>query len=269
MIDSLGYFLLGVVQGVIEWLPISSEGNLALIIANLTQLSSEDIINLTVFLHLGTVLSALFYLREDVLKYLYSLRDYRLKKLFDSENNSVVSFLLISTIITGVLGFLLYSQFVNLLTAVEGRTFIALIGVFLIITGIFQKVSQGSERKNKEDLNLWDSLLLGAAQSVSILPGISRSGTTVSALLMRDYDQDTSLRLSFLMSIPAVIAANSFLILSGKYVTIGIENVLITVLTAFITGYISLKVLFKVATKVRFWIFCIVLGSIAVLSLAI
>lgn len=269
MIESSAYFLLGAIQGIIEWLPISSQGNLALIIANITELSSEEIINLTVFLHLGTVLSALVYLREDVLKYLKALKSYEFGEMFGSEGNKVISFLLISTSITGILGAILYTQLIHFLTIIEGKTFIALIGCFLIVTGIFQRISSGYRRKDRSDIGLIDSILLGVAQSLSILPGISRSGTTISALLLRDYDQETSLKLSFLMSIPAVIAANAFLILTGKIIAISPYESFIIVSTSFVAGYIALKGLFTVANKVKFWSFCLLLGSIALLSLGL
>lgn len=269
MIENFGLFILGVIQGIIEWLPISSQGNLSILITSFSSLSLKQVVNLAIFLHLGTILSALIYFRNDILNYLSFLRNYNLKKPFKGEENKVISFLLITTVITGALGFLFYTQLNELLSVIQGKAFVALIGSLLILTGVIQKISKGKEHKKEKNLNLLDSLLLGIGQSLSILPGISRSGTTISLFLLRDYNQETSLKLSFIMSIPAVLGANLFLYLSGDFIILSPIQILLTVATSFFVGYIALVALFKVAKKIKFWIFCLIIGILAVSTLLI
>ncbi|MFH1294455.1 MAG: undecaprenyl-diphosphate phosphatase, partial [Candidatus Aenigmatarchaeota archaeon] len=105
---------------------------------------------------------------------------------------------------------------------------------------------------------------LGLLQGLSVIPGISRSGITVSGFLLRGYKSDDALRLSFLMSIPAVLAAEIGLGLLGSLPDITIAEVLIGIVTSFFVGILSIHLLIEVAKKTRFWAFCIVMGLLAV-----
>ncbi|MBN2101551.1 MAG: undecaprenyl-diphosphate phosphatase [Candidatus Aenigmarchaeota archaeon] len=255
VLDSL---IFGVLQGIFEWLPISSQGNLVLVMVGLMGMDPGNALNFAIFLHTGTLLSVIVYFREDVIRILKSLRTY--KRGYSDENNSLLTFLIISTIITGALGFILYKSIQTV--AFTGEAFLGLVGLALIITGILQKISEKGKVKFTKP-NFKDSVLMGILQGLAIVPGISRSGITVSAFLLRKYEPKEALRLSFLMSIPAVLGAEIGLALMGSLPEISISEALTGVLTSFIVGLIAIHLLIKLTGKIKFWLFCILIGILA------
>jgi undecaprenyl-diphosphatase len=209
--------VLGIIQGIAEWLPISSEGMIALAEANFfgkTNLS--EIIRFALFLHLGTFLATLFYLRRDVLNILKSIIKYNESS---EEEKNIVKFLLITTVVGGGAGYIILKGVTQFESSVEfsGRLVTALVGLFLIITAWLQLKKRAGRNDNKitlrkaGEVRLTDSLLLGFMQAAAVLPGLSRSGLTISTLLLRKVDDEDSLRLSFLMSLPIVLFGNIFL----------------------------------------------------------
>lgn len=263
MLEQMYPVVFGILQGMFEWLPISSQGNLVIIMINLLSLNAQDALNLAIFLHTGTLFSVIVYFRRDLRHLLWRLGKY--KPGFGSEEDSLITFLIISTIFTGLVGYPIY----KVLTASEftGEVFLGLIGISLIASGVIQKFSdfgRGLYRK----LNLTDSVLLGLLQGISAVPGISRSGITVSGFLLRNYSSEHALKYSFIMSIPAVLAAEIGLGLMGGLPAIPPEHALLGILSSFFVGLVSIHVLLKVARRIKFWIFCIMIGIITLLPLA-
>ena len=192
LLDSV---IFGILQGIFEWLPISSQGNIVLVMVGLMGMDPGNALNFAIFLHTGTLFSVIVYFRNDIINLLKSLRTYR--PGYSQENDRVITFLLVSTIITGTLGFFLYKSI--RMATFSGEVFLGLVGLALIITGILQKISEKGKVKFTKP-NFKDSVLMGILQGLAIVPGISRSGITVSGLLLRKYDSKEALRLSFLMS---------------------------------------------------------------------
>ena len=112
--------------------------------------------------------------------------------------------------------------------------------------------------------NCSNVILLGIAQGFAVLPGISRSGLTISALLIKGYDKTASLRFSFLLSVPVSIAASAYLFLFGDMVDIELKFFLLASLFAFIFGYLTMEVLIRISQKINFAKFCIFFGILAV-----
>jgi undecaprenyl-diphosphatase len=258
-------FILGLIQGIAEWIPISSEAMIILVAKNFfyTNFNMENLIKLALFLHLGTFFSALIYFWKDIKIYLKGLMHYKKQTI---ETKKIISFLFVTTLISGLLGILILKIFVNFANSFEfsGKLITLIIGLLLIITGIFlflQKYNIGT-RKEK-DLNLFDSLLLGVIQGFTVLPGLSRSGTTISFLLFRKIDKTLALKLSFLMSLPIVLAGN--IILNIDYFAFSLAN-LIALLTSFIIGLLTIHILIKFSEKVNFGIFVIVFGILSILT---
>ena len=259
--------VLGAIQGIVEWLPISSEGVNTLILVHFFDKPVDEAIIISIWLHLGTLLAAVIYFRNDVINLLRHFPQYVKQKRVrnGSEQNSLITFLIISTIISGVLGAPLL--FFSLeLGGIQVGTVMAIIGVFLIISGLVQRYAHRLSGI-KVTPTRKDALLLGVAQSFSVLPGLSRSGLTVSALLFRGYEGKQALRLSFLMSIPVVLVAEIGLVLTGK-ISFELANV-ISIIPAFIFGIVTIGILMRLATRIAFWKFCIFLGVISLLPLLI
>ncbi len=252
----------GILQGIFEWLPISSTGELVIIMTEFFGYSPRDAAELSFFLHVGTVGSAALYLRGDIRRIFAGLPGYRPN--YRNANNRITSFLIISTMLSGALGYVVFSYAEKY--AFSGEVLLGLVGIALIITGIILKISRQSGTKTIESLTLKDTIILGAVQAMSAVPGLSRSGLTVSALLLRGYTAHESLRLSFLMGIPAILAAQAGIILIYGLPKAEPADLAVGLALSFAAGYGSIRLLVGIASRVRFWWFAIIIGSLALLS---
>ncbi|MFQ3295530.1 MAG: undecaprenyl-diphosphatase [Natrialbaceae archaeon] len=267
MTDSLLAFLLGVLQGVFEWLPISSEGNVSMALTALGR-SPEASVQLALFLHLGTALAATVYYRRSISDVLATLPEWRPRSAF-VEATAETSFLGIATVASGVVGGIGYLLLEEAVSALSGGTFVALIGVLLIATGVLQRTAgEGNgESVSARRPTAFDAVLVGALQGLAVLPGVSRSGTTTSALLLRRYEGEQSFRLSFLLSIPAAVGAGLIVALDvGGVPSVSPASGAIALGTAAIVGYATIDLLMRIVRRVAFWGVCVGLGALAVIG---
>lgn len=258
--------LVGLIQGILEWLPISSSGFLALIFTNFFQVTDiSTILQSILWLHLGTFFAALIYFRKDVAHLFASLFDYKNSSI---ETKNTIKFLVISTIISGIIGSIIilgFGMYQNKFT-ITGKTISLAVGVLLLITGILQIRVKNIGLKKLKDLKNFDSVLLGTAQGLSSLPGLSRSGITVSTLLLRKFDDTTALRLSFLMSLPIVLIANIFLnIPDFAFTTFSIW----ALISSFVFGLLTIHALMRFSRKINFGWFLIVFAVLMGISVLI
>jgi undecaprenyl-diphosphatase len=276
--------VLGAVQGIAEWLPVSSEGINTLILLNFFQKTPAEAVLISIWLHTGTVLAALVYFRKDVMAILGNLPQYfkRLGTGNRSEWDTITTFLIIASLLTGIIGAPMIILGLNqeevltdnLITLTAGFTVtftlasiaMAVIGIFLIVTGLLQKYA-ARVSGNKTRVGVKDAILLGVVQAFSVLPGLSRSGLTVSALLFRGCEAKYAIRLSFLMSIPVLLAA-----VVGLGVIGGVDfspAYLGSTAAAFLFGILTVGALLKIANRIQFWKFCFILGGLSFLPLVI
>ena len=253
--------MLGILQGVLEWLPVSSQGHLVLAMTYLLGIDSADALGLSVYLHSGTLFAAAIYFRRDLLALFRTLRSYRLRR--SEQESRLTSFLLFTTVLTGIIGYLIYR--LAEATGLLGEFFMASTGIALVSTGLIQKLAKESAERSVNDLKLTDTLILGVAQGLSAFPGISRSGITISALLIRGFKGEAALKLSFLMSIPAVIVAEIGLASAASLSKIGMMDLLLGSAFSFLTGALSIHIFMKAARKIRFWSLCVLIGILALL----
>lgn len=271
MLESI---ILGIIQGVAEWLPVSSEGLIVLVKTNFFNQGEgvKDLISLALFLHFGTFLAALVYFRKDVLNLLKVLFAYK-NSTGEASSNSinkkeedkkVLFFLIITTLISGALGivFLNYLDELNF-DEIENASKIitAGIGALLLITAFLQfKSKKGGQRKSA-GLKNSDSIILGIVQAFAALPGLSRSGLTVSALLLRRFNDETALKLSFLMSMPLILGGN--IILNLDKFALSVEALAGLVL-AFVFGIITIDLFLKLARIINFAWFVLIFGILMI-----
>lgn len=255
--------VVGALQGVFEWLPISSEGNLVVVLSALGR-SPEEAVAFSLFLHLGTALSATVYYRSEVADLLARLPDWRPGAAFEGEQ-APVSFLVIGTLVSGVIGLAAYATLAEVVGALTGGAVVVLIGVLLVATGVFQRLSADGADADA-DPGPVDAVLVGVAQGVAILPGVSRSGMTTGTLLLRGYDGTSAFRYSFLLSIPAAVGGGLI-----AYLDTGLGDVTplaagLSLLSAFLVGYATIGALLRVVERVSFWAVCVGLGALAILG---
>jgi len=253
MVNLLEAVFLGIVQGLTEWLPISSSGHLVIV----QQLLHIEVpLLFDVMLHFGTLIAVFALLWKDIIKILKSL----IGLDFQSPSGRLITFIIIGSIPIVLIGYFLHDFVESLFTNLFA------VGVALFITGIFLFLTKYTD--SNRDLEKNDSLLIGLAQAAALIPGISRSGATISTGLFKGIDKELIFKFSFLLSIPAVLGANIFelnnAILNG--ITLDIQMVIGTVIAAII-GYLSLKFLFNTLQKGKFYLFCYYCWVIGIASI--
>ncbi|MFW9909225.1 MAG: undecaprenyl-diphosphate phosphatase [Candidatus Thorarchaeota archaeon] len=250
--------IVALIQGLVEWLPISSEGQAILFVYNFSSVTPEDLITLVVWLHLGTALAVVARYPRTIVDVL-SLRDRKLFRL-----------LLIATVCTAITAIPLYYVLKSSLVILESAEILNIIvGVLLLITAVILYLPTRSSQEDIKTVDISEKIavLSGLVQGFSVLPGLSRSGLTVSALLMQRVNKETALRFSFLMSVPAVVGIFAVEILSNDAALLSVNplDVLLMGIIVFITGLLSMEFLLRIARKVSFWKLCLLLALVAIL----
>ncbi|MBE0527400.1 MAG: undecaprenyl-diphosphate phosphatase, partial [Candidatus Thorarchaeota archaeon] len=248
------------IQGLAEWLPVSSEGLVAFYINNFVPAQGDNILTLIVWLHLGTSLAVIVRYPRIILD-LISLKDRVLLKR-----------LIIATIGTAVTAIPLYVIFKDSISLLQGIMLNFVVGGLLLVTAVVlylptRQTTDGSPEIETRDVSDKEALVTGLVQGSAVLPGLSRSGVTISSLLMQRVDKETALRFSFLMSVPAVLGILALEIITGEATLPNVTLVDLILIEAivFIVGLASMEFLLQLARKVSFWKLCLVLALIAIL----
>jgi undecaprenyl-diphosphatase len=263
--ELLAALLAGTLQGVLEWLPVSSQGNLA---AALTAVGASPAlaIQFSLFLQMGTTLSAAFYYRRDVRSALAGAHEWRPGSAFASPNADL-TFVVVATATTGLVGIPLYALLIDAASALAGSAFVALVGVLLVLTGLLQRVTESVGLGGRERPDWLDAVLVGALQGLSILPGVSRSGTTTSGLLLRGHDGPSAFRLSFLLSIPAGLGAGALTMAdAGGLPGVSPAAAVVALSASALVGYAAIGALLSIVEHVPFWAICYGLGGLAIIG---
>ena len=255
--------LLGIVQGLTEFLPVSSSGHLVLIQNHIPGFQQPGVL-FDVMMHFGTLLAVLFFLRKEVSKLLISLVPSAWFRGSRNETHmktmrKVVFYIAAATACTGSIGLLFEERIHHLFTSPLTVSFaLFFTGLLLFLSDRFQ----GS--RGDKDMNITDSLIIGIVQGIALIPGVSRSGATIAFGMFRGLDGTTAARFSFLISIPAVLGA---LISESRYIqavdpgNLGIY--LAGMVSAAVTGFFTLGLLLFVIRKRKLGIFayyCWILG---------
>jgi undecaprenyl-diphosphatase len=240
----LNYIILGIIQGIFEWIPISSEG----IVALASQLLNQGFnpIDMALFLHLGTLFAVLIYFREDW-KEILLLRDRRL-----------FNFLIISTIASLLIGYPLYKVVENIAI---GNSLLLLMGFGLLATAYFHKDRTASRAS-------WHKLAIisGFLQGLAVIPGLSRSGSTIFGLSLGELKSSEILKISYMMSVPPILASSIYLFSNNpRLATDGWPSLIFS----FLAGILSLHFLLNFAKKVNFFKFALVFAILCFLGAVI
>lgn len=243
----LKYIFLGIVQGLTEFLPVSSSGHLV-ILQNILGIK-EGGLALSVILHLGTAFALIIFFFKDILRLLRNIK--------------LLSLILIVSIITGLIGILGKDFFESLFSAPRR------VAIALIITGVILIVTKKFMDAKRNNLTIKDALVLGFTQAIAIIPGISRSGITISTLLFRKIDIDTSFKFSFLASIPVIFGAALLEAKKIKFaLNTGTVNFFAGFMSSLLGGLIALwlvKIIISRAKLYYFGFYCIFVAVITLL----
>ncbi len=253
MVTLIEILILAVVQGLTEWLPISSSGHL--VIAQ-KYLGLNLPLIFSAMLHVGTVVVVLVVFRKDVADILRAL----VKRDFETDEGKLALFIALGSVPIALIGFVFQDFFESLFNN------LLLVGSALLITGFVLFFSE--KRIGNRKMSILDSLLIGLTQAVAIIPGVSRSGVTITTGLLRKIDKATAFKYSFLLSVPAVIGAT---VLESRELVVGNVDMIPLFLGAVISmivGYISLKLLQKIVMREKFHLFayyCWIVGLAIIL----
>lgn len=243
--------LWGLIQGLTEFLPVSSSGHLVLIPAILDR-EGPDLAT-TAMLHLGTLAAVLIYYRADI----------AWMAKWDRPARKMVTLIAIGTVPAVVLGLLFESKVEELVNSPSTVAIMLVVtGIVLLATGLLR---QGDKRS--EDIGPLDSVLIGLSQALALIPGISRSGMTISAGLVRGMSKVEAARFAFLLGIPVIAGAGMLEMIdflgSGEPIP---GSVWVGVIVAGLSGYFAISVLIRLLTRVGlapFGIYCVAFGTIA------
>jgi undecaprenyl-diphosphatase len=251
LVEIIEILILAIVQGLTEWLPISSSGHLVIFQEGLGVKPSNSDVAFDIFLHAGTLTVVLFVFRVDILKILKSI--FRLD--FKSEDGKLALYIIVGSIPTAAIYFMFKKTFESFFHN------LLVVGIALLITGLVLFFSERKE--NNRNLGLLDSFLVGIAQGVAIVPGVSRSGVTIGTGLLRKVKKEIVFKFSFLLSIPAILGA-----VIDKFGDLTVNSIdfaplLLGFVVSMVVGYFSLKLLLKIVLGRKFHMFayyCWLLG---------
>lgn len=263
--DALQALIMGVVQGITEWLPVSSSGHLV-IVQDLLGLNSSQSLVFDLVVHLGTLLAVVVYFRVELWKIVWSAIAWRSRRGPDDVRLRRLGVLLIvGTIPAAVAGVLFKDQ-------IEGAFDVRLVGVALLANaGILYAAWRFGSGGSRKDAGLVDSIIVGLFQVASIIPGISRSGSTIAGGMMRGLEKEAAAVFAFLLSVPVLLGAFAYgaTNLSGYDTTAG--TAIVGFVAAFVTGLVSIRYLLSAVKSGRLWVFslyCAVVGALVVVLTA-
>ncbi len=247
--------LLAIIQGITEWLPISSSAHLALA---QQILDVQPPILFDIFLHVGTIAAVMVFMRNEILDMLRAL----VKADIGDENFRLAALVIAASIPTAVVGFTFRDFFESMFLDSKA------IGTALVITGIFLLICE--IKKGHMTISILSALLIGLAQGIAVAPGISRSGATIGAALLLGVKRENAAKFSFLLSIPAILGATLFEAKDASFV--GMDNGMIFVapLVSAIVGYFTIGFFLRYVKEKGmrpFAYYCLIFGALAFIFL--
>jgi len=257
--DIIEAIVLGVIQGLTEFLPVSSSGHLELAKAILGDTSvPEESLAFTVVLHFATALSTLVIFRKEVLEIFKGLFQFKWNEEFKFSLKIIIS--MIPAVIVGLL-------FEKQLESFFGGK-ILLVGCMLLLTALLLLLADKAKNTKKE-VSFWSAVLIGVSQAIAMLPGISRSGATISTSVLLGVDRTRAAKFSFLMVVPLIFGKIGKDVLSGDLNFQSSDMIPISAgfIAAFLAGLLACKWMISLVKKSKlsyFAIYCAIVGSIAI-----
>ncbi|MBQ8050150.1 MAG: undecaprenyl-diphosphate phosphatase [Bacteroidaceae bacterium] len=264
--SELQAFILGLIQGLTEYLPVSSSGHLT-IASHFFGIDGEQNLTFTVAVHVATVLSTLVILWKEIVWILKGL--FRWDGQLNSEQRYALA-IVVSMIPVGIVG-VFFKDYVE---EIFGSG-LFVVGCCLVVTAALLIFSYYARPRQKEEISLWDGFVIGLAQAIAVLPGLSRSGSTIATGLLLGNKKERLAEFSFLMVIPPILGEALLDVLKAmkhgtEAATAGISTTALAVgfLTAFVSGCLACKWMINIVRRgklVYFGIYCAIVGVLLIL----
>lgn len=260
MSEIIRLIILGIIQGLTEFLPVSSSGHLELakFIMQDDSLGEESLIT-TVVLHAATALSTIVVFRKDILNIITGLFDQT-----DATSRIFAGKIILSMIPAALIGILLEDQ-------IEALFYkrLALVGSALIITGLLLFLAERKGRNNRRT-GWWDALIIGIAQAIAILPGISRSGSTIATSVLLGIKREDAARFSFLMVVPLILGKMILDVADGSILNEEINWISLSAgfIAAFFAGLLACTWMIRLVKNSKlhyFAVYCFIVGVITLI----
>ncbi len=261
--------ILGVVQGISEWIPISSKTQILLVSSFLLGLGFSAGYTFGLFMEIGTIIASIIYFKREIARVILALLGRG-----TPEDVIMLKYLVVSTLVTGIMGVPIYLFIVNLINGPAVGIPMMILGIVLIIDGITIRLARRSysPRRGLKELTWKDFFAVGFAQGLAALPGVSRSGMTTSALILLGVKPEEAFRLSFLALIPAALGAIGVTLVFSKHVvanTLGLisyDALGVAVLVATVVSLVLIDSLLKFARSNKILVLVFLLGFLALAS---
>lgn len=258
--------ILGIIQGITEFLPISSSAHLVIFPHIMGwDYPAKDAFIFDVLVQMGTIIAVIAYFRKDLITIVGAvIQSFSRRKLWMDRDSILGWYILLSTIPAVVFGLILGDTVEKAFDSPTATANFLLITAFLLV--LAERL--GKRSRNSDAINWKDAIIIGFFQIITLFPGISRSGATIAGGMLRNLDRNSAARFSFLMSVPIMIAAgilSTIDLLKIPDFTTQIPTLIIGFVTSAIIGYLSIRWLLSYLTKHSLYLFagyCILLSGI-------
>ena len=252
--------LLGLVQGLTEFLPVSSSGHLVLVQRFIE--FRGPALAIDSLLHFGTLMAVLVYFRSEIMLVLRSIGRW-LRTRERDDHTTIAAYLVVASVPAAVAGI----AFEDLFSHAFNST--AVVGVMLFVTGAILWIIEGWTETNRplEKMSLSDSVWVGLAQMAAIMPGLSRSGSTIAAGMWRGVAREDAARFSFLLAVPIIAGATVYELLGTSLAGVEPTAAAAGVAAAAFSGFVAIALLMKVIREQKlrlFSVYCFIVGSVAI-----
>lgn len=254
--------ILGLLQGLTEFLPVSSSGHLELGKA-LLGVNAENNLAFTVVVHGATVLSTIIVFRKDILLLIRDVFSFQW-----NESTQYIAKIAVSMIPIGIVGVFFKDEVAALF---DNNGILLIVGCMLLVTATLLGFTYYAKQKDKE-ISFKDALIIGLAQTFAILPGISRSGATIATGLLLGNKKAEIAKFSFLMVLVPIIGENILCLLSGEFTSnasLEVTPLIVGFIAAFVSGLLACSWMIKLVKKgklIYFAFYCLIIGVIAIFA---
>jgi len=256
--------VLGLVQGISEWIPISSKTQVTFIYLQFLGGSPQLVIPILLYAHIGTLLAASLYFRKEIQNIFRAILSCPFN--YRTYADGKTGFLITSLFFTGLVGLpILYAE-KTVFPGLKGTSLFLLMGIGLIMTSLLLLSQKMLQLRRSENVDWKDGILTGLLQGLSTLPGVSRAGTTSTALIWRSFDSESAFHLSFLLSIPSVVMAEIVFYLASPAGNLPARDGLSLAFSSFAFGYLSLDIILYFVKRVNIAYLAFLLGALIIIA---